>query len=86
MEELLRCPFCGGEAIVISDHIEYEAVYAVLCKECEASVGLGIQEYGEYNPCYISVPSLIAAWNRRDTQNIGKKECCEQDGRCTFDE
>jgi len=27
----------------------------------------------------------IAAWNRR-TQNIGKKECCEQEGRCTFDE
>ena len=21
-----------------------------------------------------------------DAQNIGKKECCEQDGRCTFDE
>ena len=27
----------------------------------------------------------IAAWNRR-AQNIGKKECCEQNGRCTFDE
>jgi len=26
----------------------------------------------------------IAAWNRR-AQNIGKKECSEQDGRCTFD-
>jgi len=23
---------------------------------------------------------------RRVTQNIGKKECCVQDGRCTFDE
>ena len=76
MEELLKCPFCGGEARVISDHIEYEDVYAVLCKECGASVGLGIQEYGEYRPCYISVPSLIAAWNRRATQNSGKKECC----------
>ena len=65
MEELRKCPFCGGEARVISDHIEYEDVYAVLCKECGASVGLGIQEYGEYRPCYISVPSLIAAWNRR---------------------
>ena len=21
-----------------------------------------------------------------NAQNIGKKECCEQDGRCTFDE
>ena len=28
----------------------------------------------------------IAAWNRRVTQNIGKKECSVQDGRCTFDE
>ena len=29
--------------------------------------------------------NAIAAWNRR-TQNIGKKECCAQEGRCTFDE
>ena len=28
----------------------------------------------------------ITAWNRRVTQNIGKRECCVQDGRCTFDE
>ena len=30
----------------------------------------------------------IAAWNRRveDAQNIGKKECSVQEGRCTFDE
>ena len=27
----------------------------------------------------------ITAWNRV-TQNIGKRECCVQDGRCTFDE
>lgn len=26
------------------------------------------------------------AWNRRVTQNIGKRECSVQEGRCTFDE
>ena len=71
MEGLRKCPFCGGEAKGISDHIEYEDVYAVLCKECGASVGLGIQEYGEYRPCYISMSSSIAAWNRRMQSSEG---------------
>ena len=29
---------------------------------------------------------VVGAIWEEDAQNIGKKECCEQDGRCTFDE
>lgn len=29
---------------------------------------------------------VVGAIWEEDAQNIGKKECCEQDWRCTFDE
>ena len=78
MEELKRCPFCGGEAKLISNRIEYEDVHAVRCQKCGASIGFNVQEFGEYRPGYVFKDNAIAAWNRRVTQNIGKKECCEQ--------
>ena len=71
MEELRKCPFCGGKARAVRSSEEYW----VRCFDCGAEIAI----------CD-SKPEAIAAWNRRVTQNIGKKECCEQDGRCTFDE
>jgi Lar family restriction alleviation protein len=63
MEELKRCPFCGGEAI----EVRASESYWVRCSDCDAEIAL----------CD-SRSDAIAAWNRRATQNIGKKECCEQ--------
>lgn len=70
MEELRKCPFCGGKARVV----RASEAYWVRCFDCGAEVVICDSE-----------PEAIAAWNRR-TQNIGKKECSVQDGRCTFDE
>ena len=70
MEELKRCPFCGGEAIEVrtggrEDIMRRPLAYWVRCSECDAETAL----------CD-SRSDAIAAWNRR-TQNIGKKECSE---------
>ena len=62
MEELLKCPFCGGEARVV---IAIES-YWVRCFDCGAEIAI----------CD-SKPEAAAAWNRR-TQNIGEKECWGQ--------
>ena len=63
MEELRKCPFCGGKARAVRSSEEYW----VRCFDCGAEIAI----------CD-SKPEAIAAWNRRVTQNIGKKECCVQ--------
>ena len=63
MEELRKCPFCGGEATMAGR----VCAYWIDCTKCHGESGL-----------YSTVEDAIAAWNRRVTQNIGKKECCEQ--------
>ena len=70
MEELLRCPFCGEEAHV-HEHIFHKlpGTFGIECDVCGAMT----------NGFYSYRVEAIAAWNRRVTQNIGKKECCEQD-------
>ena len=74
MEELKRCPFCGGEAVIRHGMISDDNIY-MECVECGSCSGI-----------FHTEAEAIAAWNRRVTQNIGKKECSVQDGRCTFDE
>ena len=74
MEELKKCPFCGGYATVEKLDVG-EIVYRVPCRICPVAT-LWFNTEGD----------AIAAWNRRATQNIGKKECSVQEGRCTFDE
>ena len=54
MEELLKCPFCGGEAGMASESAVYSIMYFVMCRKCKGRSG--------YTP---SVPEAIAAWNRR---------------------
>ena len=82
MEELKRCPFCGGEAIEVrtggrEDIMRRPLAYWVRCSECDAETAL----------CD-SRSDAIAAWNRRVTQNIGKKESslCESGGDDNCDE
>ena len=50
MEELKRCPFCGGEAI----EVRASESYWVRCSDCDAEIAL----------CD-SRSDAIAAWNRR---------------------
>ena len=63
MEELRKCPFCGGEAL---PHSNEERGVLIRCRVC------GNKTDYHYPPA-----EAIAAWNRR-TQNIGKRECCVQ--------
>ena len=67
MEELRKCPFCGGEAHV-HEHIFHKlpSTFGIECDVCGAMT----------NGFYSYRAEAIAAWNRRVTQNIGKKECC----------
>ena len=65
MEELRKCPFCGGEAEMHYGIFTDDAY--VECIECKAR-----------SHVFFENNSAIAAWNRR-TQNIGKKECFEQE-------
>ncbi len=74
MEELLKCPFCGGEARVSESMVSgyglsgYNYNYEVFCVICECRTRF----------FYNSEFEAITAWNRRVTQNIGKKECSVQ--------
>lgn len=50
MEELKRCPFCGGEAEIIGSN----TTYWIDCNECRAETGL-----------FNTEAEAIVAWNRR---------------------
>jgi Lar family restriction alleviation protein len=50
MEELKRCPFCGGEAI----ELRASESYWVRCSDCDAEIALCDSRF-----------NAIAAWNRR---------------------
>lgn len=69
MEELKRCPFCGGMAHIKYDPDEVEEgsekvwVYTVECGACAASSGL----------CY-SKEQAIEVWNRRDVRDAIMRE------------
>ena len=69
MEELKRCPFCGGE-VHVHEHIFHKlpSTFGIECDVCGAMT----------NGFYSYRAEAIAAWNRRVTQNIGKKECSVQ--------
>ena len=64
MKELKRCPFCGGRADLNKDYLGH---FYISCDKCEIMTDSCVDP---------NIP--IAAWNRR-TQNIGKRECCEQE-------
>ena len=66
MEELRKCPFCGGKAVIKHGIISDDNIY-IACVECDSCSGIFHEE-----------GAAITAWNRRVTQNIGKRECCVQ--------
>lgn len=52
MADLLKCPFCGGEAEIWEDKVF--VTYVPQCKECNAQRGR-----------YINKENAIKAWNTR---------------------
>ena len=72
MEELRKCPFCGGKPHITLYKYSFDKLY-FLKHTCKKQPLLHIHG-GAFN----TRAEAITAWNRRATQNIGKKECCEQ--------
>lgn len=56
MEELKRCPFCGGKAETVGGKTEEEVAW-VYCKQCYAESGT-----------YKTKALAIQAWNRRTNE------------------
>ena len=56
MEELKRCPFCGGEGCPL-EHVfhGYMSTYGIVCLDCSC----------ETRQFYDTQQEAIAAWNRR---------------------
>ena len=66
MEELKRCPFCGGKAKMTEPRSKGEEIRVrIYCTSCKTTSFWNWQA------------EAIAAWNRR-TQNIGEDECWGQ--------
>ena len=60
MDELKKCPFCGGKAaVVVIDGVK------VLCPTCGAQTYSFIDPVTEIYPGYNSVQRVVDAWNRR---------------------
>ncbi len=57
MEELLRCPFCHGEAIF--DFHDERPVHLVMCRQC-----------GNRTEWKETKSEAAAAWNRRPTNEM----------------
>lgn len=53
-EQLLPCPFCGGEATRCGDN-EHNPRHWIMCRECHACPGGDVPE----------MANAIAAWNHR---------------------
>lgn len=53
MEELKKCPFCGGEAKIYQS-FDYVSKYRVECTKCEMC-----------SPNYNELEDVIKVWNRR---------------------
>ncbi len=60
VDELKRCPFCGGEAMVfVNDGV------CVLCIKCRASTRTRIDTITSKTRHTNAMKSVIEAWNRR---------------------
>lgn len=54
MNELKRCPFCGGEAVSVVDD-ETESLFGIKCFSCGGAIDAEKEDLDE----------AIEAWNRR---------------------
>ena len=68
MEDLLKCPFCGGEAKVIRRWFKSGWIVPYIeCTKCLATMGNGeMYITSERGKCYFeNTADAVAAWNRR---------------------
>lgn len=68
MSELLKCPFCGGEAEAAYAVYDYNR-WGVYCKECGATV-----EAAEWNGRPDTEQEAITAWNTRVKPDGGEEK------------
>ncbi len=61
MIELKPCPFCGGEAEMVTTVLCHMSMAYVKCKECDAKA----QTFGDRSHDGSYIFSAIEAWNRR---------------------
>lgn len=77
MAELKRCPFCDGEARIISEspNVEenghFSEEYGVVCRSCGVNIGKTFhgeffRENGEFYVVKDGYADAVAAWNRRE--------------------
>lgn len=60
MDELKKCPFCGGKAaVVVNDGVK------VMCITCGAQTASYIDSVTVIDHGYNSVQRVVDAWNRR---------------------
>ena len=71
MEELKPCPFCGGEAQIVSK--PYEPKF---CVGCDDDTCLGFSGLGWL---YDSGQEAAAAWNRRAERTCRIEEECDEE-------
>lgn len=66
MEELKRCPFCGGTATAFKDNYDKCGVF---CNHCNAMVGVklecGTELVDGWNAEFSTTEQSVAAWNKR---------------------
>ena len=62
--ELKPCPFCGGEAGMVTTVINQTSQAYVKCKKCDAKT----LTYGDHDHDGSYVFSACEAWNRRVTE------------------
>jgi len=70
--ELLACPFCGGNGKLIQGYYssDPENNYAIQCKDCSTIEG-GARELNEGVEYNHPTPSIAAeTWNRRPDDNL----------------
>ena len=68
---LIFCPFCESEVKIVSEHVEYNDLYAVMCPNCSASIGLSVGP-DKTTPDFFKEETVIAAWNKRIAQDDEK--------------
>ncbi len=65
MEELERCPFCGGKAGIRRYGLQYPLFHAE-CEKCGAKTGY----YSGYDE-ELAVSHAVRAWNKRSGMGTG---------------